>query len=278
MAARILVIEDNKANLDLMVYLLQAFGHTPLIAQDGEEGLAAVRWEAPDLIICDVQLPKLDGYEVARWLKSHPTLWTIPLVAVTAFAMVGDRDKMLAAGFDGYLAKPISPETFVGEVEGFLHSGQSSMPLQPSPSLVQAVVTPRKLATLLIVDNSPVNIDLARSLFEPYGYEVIAATGMGDGLTLARQNLPDLILSDVNMTGGTGYDFIKAVKADPQLNSIPFVFITSTFLDVSSQAKGLSLGAARFIVRPIEPQILLTEIEACLREGKKHRYGDDPDR
>src|SRR5437660_1050475 len=100
MAARILVIEDNKANLDLMTYLLQAFGHTPLTAQDGEEGLEAVRREVPDLIICDVQLPKMDGYEVARWLKSHPTLRTIPLVAVTALAMVGDRDKMLTAGFD----------------------------------------------------------------------------------------------------------------------------------------------------------------------------------
>ena len=123
MPARILIIEDNPTNLDLMTYLLQAFGHAPLTAWDGEEGLEAACREAPDLIICDVQLPKVDGYEIARWLKSHPHLCTLPLVAVTALAMVGDRDKVLAAGFDGYIAKPISPDTFVGEVEEFLQFG-----------------------------------------------------------------------------------------------------------------------------------------------------------
>ena len=76
--------------------------------------------ECPDLIVCDVQLPDIEGFEVARWLKSHPELRAIPLVAVTALAMVGDRDRVLAAGFDGYLAKPIDPETFVRQIEGFL--------------------------------------------------------------------------------------------------------------------------------------------------------------
>src|SRR6185436_8740413 len=112
MSARILVIEDNPANLDLMTYLLSAFGHTPLTADDGEAGLAVAQSQAPDLIICDVQLPGMDGYEIARWLKSHPQTQAIPLIAVTALAMVGDRDKMLKAGFDGYVAKPIDPETF----------------------------------------------------------------------------------------------------------------------------------------------------------------------
>src|SRR5262249_20198003 len=122
MPARILIIEDNPTNLDLMTYLLGAFQYTPLTAQDGEEGIEVARQEVPDLIICDVQLPKMDGYEVARWLKHHPQLHKVPLVAVTALAMVGDRDKLLAAGFDGYIAKPITPETFVQEVEYFLQS------------------------------------------------------------------------------------------------------------------------------------------------------------
>ncbi len=120
MPARILVIEDNPTNLDLMTYLLTAFGHTALTAHDGAAGLQAAQDERPDMIICDMQLPVMDGYEVARWLKSHSDLRTIPLVAVTALAMVGDRDKVLAAGFDGYIAKPITPETFVGEIECFL--------------------------------------------------------------------------------------------------------------------------------------------------------------
>ena len=120
--ARIVVIEDNPTNLQLMVYLLQAFGHTPLDAVDGETGLELIRRESPELVLCDIHLPGMDGFGVAHQLKGHPDLRAIPLVAVTALAMVGDRDRILSAGFDGYITKPIAPETFVGQVEGFLPS------------------------------------------------------------------------------------------------------------------------------------------------------------
>jgi two-component system cell cycle response regulator len=273
MPTRILIIEDNPTNLDLMTYLLAAFGHTPLTAQDGEEGLEVARREVPDLIICDVQLPIMDGYEVAHWLKSHPQLHVIPLVAVTALAMVGDRDKMLTAGFDGYIAKPISPETFVGEVEKFLPGERESTSIPSSSSTVQPVLPQTKVATLLVVDNLPVNIDLARSTFEPFGYEVIAARGMEEALALARKSSPDLILSDVNMADGSGYDLIQAVKADAQLSTVPFLFITSTALGLNDQVKGLSLGAMRFLTRPIEPQVLLAEINACLQQKQRGEPG-----
>ncbi|MBP7999451.1 MAG: response regulator [Chloroflexi bacterium] len=118
--ARVLIIEDNPANLELMTYLLQAFGHLPIAAADGTTGLRIVQQDQVDLIICDIQLPEIDGYEVVRQLKSTPTLQAIPIIAVTAYAMVGDRDKMLAAGFDGYMSKPITPETFVTQIEKIL--------------------------------------------------------------------------------------------------------------------------------------------------------------
>jgi len=123
MAARILIIEDNKANLELAEYLLKASGYTTLTAMDDEEGVRTARKEHPDLIICDLQMPIMDGYEVVRELKKDPLLRSIPIIAVTALSMPGDRNKVLAAGFDGYLSKPIDPETFVRTVEGFLPPG-----------------------------------------------------------------------------------------------------------------------------------------------------------
>src|SRR6267378_3609891 len=158
MSARILVIEDNATNLDLMVYLLAAYGYTLLTAQTGEEGVEVARQEVPDLILCDIQLPLMDGYEVMRWLKSHPQLRLIPLLAVTAFAMVGDRDKLLAAGFDGYLAKPIAPETFVPEVEQFLQGHHGSPPLPSRESTVQPESPPGTGTTVLVVDDLAVNL------------------------------------------------------------------------------------------------------------------------
>jgi CheY-like chemotaxis protein len=118
--SRILVIEDNPMNLELMTYLLKAFGHTPLEAVDGLKGLERIRQEAPDLVLCDLQLPGIDGFEIVRQVKADPLLRVIPLVAVTAYAMVGDRDTVLAAGFDGYITKPINPETFMQQVEAFI--------------------------------------------------------------------------------------------------------------------------------------------------------------
>jgi CheY-like chemotaxis protein len=118
--ARVLLVEDNPANLALMQYLLQASGYTTLTAADGREGIAVAQRETPDVILMDLQLPIMDGYEAARQMREVPTLHGVPIIAVTAFAMVGDRDKILARGFDGYIAKPITPERFVSEVEAFI--------------------------------------------------------------------------------------------------------------------------------------------------------------
>jgi len=121
--ASILVIDDNAANLDLMLYLLRHFGHTPEGQIDGLSGYAAVKRGAFDLILCDILMPGIDGYEFARRCKSDPGLRATPLVAVTALAMAGDRERVVEAGFDGYIGKPIEPETFVSQVEHFLKKG-----------------------------------------------------------------------------------------------------------------------------------------------------------
>ena len=120
MAARILVIEDNAANLELVRYLLTCSGHTVLMASDGAQGVAVARQERPDLVICDLQMPMLDGYEVLAQLRQRPQEFAPVIVAVTAFSMPRDREKVLTAGFDGYLSKPIEPETFVAAIEAFL--------------------------------------------------------------------------------------------------------------------------------------------------------------
>lgn len=120
MPARILVVEDNSLNLKLMTYLLKARGHETWTAGDGIEALRLLQATTFDIVVCDVQLPVMDGFEVARWMKCDSSLARIPLLAVTALAMVGDRDRILKAGFDAYLAKPIVPREFAREVEALI--------------------------------------------------------------------------------------------------------------------------------------------------------------
>lgn len=116
----VLVVEDNPESMDLLLYLLAAFGYTAYAAKDGESGLEAASALHPDLIICDIHLPRMDGFGVVRQLKADPALQATPVVAVTALAMVGDRDRVLAGGFDGYISKPIDPMTFAAQVRAYL--------------------------------------------------------------------------------------------------------------------------------------------------------------
>jgi two-component system cell cycle response regulator len=269
MFARILLIEDNAANLELMSYLLKAFGYTPRTATDGAAGLAIAFSEMFDLIVCDVTMPVVDGYEVARQLKADPSRRSVPLVAVTALAMVGDRDKVLAAGFDGYIAKPIDPEIFVRRVEDYLRPGKRTGVSHSHNTEAAAVPKPQIGRTILVVDDLQVNLDLALCILEPHGYGVLTAGGMKEGLAIAKEHPCDLIMSDVCMSEGSGHDFIRAVKSDSQLASIPFLFLTATMVDETDRSAGLALGAARFLFRPIEPEVLLAEIEACLIQAGK---------
>jgi CheY-like chemotaxis protein len=118
--ARILIVEDNPANLYLLNYLLTARGHATESATDGVEGLERARSTRPDLVLCDLQMPRLDGYEVLREIRADASLAGVAVVAVTAFSMPGDRLRVSQAGFDGYLTKPFDPATVVARIEGYL--------------------------------------------------------------------------------------------------------------------------------------------------------------
>jgi CheY-like chemotaxis protein len=121
--ATLLVIEDNRDNIALMDYLLRAHGYNPLLASNGEDGVRLAAEQRPDLILLDIQMPGMDGYQTAAAIRREVGLEATPIIAVTSFAMVGDREKTLASGFDGYLSKPIVPESFVSEIEQFLPEG-----------------------------------------------------------------------------------------------------------------------------------------------------------
>ena len=120
MKKRILAIEDHEENRRILGYLLASAGFEMIEAVTGEDGVAAAEKERPDLIVMDIQLPEISGLEITDRLKKDPALKAIPVVAVTAFAMRGDEQKILAAGCDAYLSKPISVTTFLETIRRFI--------------------------------------------------------------------------------------------------------------------------------------------------------------
>jgi two-component system cell cycle response regulator DivK len=113
----ILIIEDNEQNRYLLTFLLQHHGYQVRAVADGPSGIQAASEAPPWIIVLDIQLPSMDGYAVARALRSHAALQAVPIVAVTSYAMPGDREKAMEAGCTGYIEKPIDPATFVAELE-----------------------------------------------------------------------------------------------------------------------------------------------------------------
>jgi CheY-like chemotaxis protein len=125
MSQRILLIEDNEQNRYLATFLLERAGYQVVSAEDGAKGIALAKQLLPDLILLGIQLPSMDGHTVARVLREDVTLRHTPVVAVTSYAMAGDRERCLAAGCTGYIEKPINPATFIQEIGAYVAADAS---------------------------------------------------------------------------------------------------------------------------------------------------------
>jgi two-component system cell cycle response regulator DivK len=118
---KILVIEDNEQNLYLIKYILEDSDYEVFSAMNGKKGIDLASSLLPDLILLDIQLPEMDGYAVARNLRQNPALADTPIIAVTSYAMPGDKEKSMESGCSGYIEKPIDPDTFVSQVESYVY-------------------------------------------------------------------------------------------------------------------------------------------------------------
>lgn len=125
MAKKILIVEDNALNMKLFSSLLKMGGYEVAERTDALKIITSVKEEQPDIILMDIQLPMISGIEATKILKADDTFCRIPVIAITAFAMKGDEEKILAAGCDGYIAKPIEPDSFIATINRFLNRTES---------------------------------------------------------------------------------------------------------------------------------------------------------
>ena len=120
MRIKVLIIEDNEQNMYMLTYLLQSENYDVIQAYNGPDGIIAAKNDKPDIILLDIQLPEMDGYTVAVKIRENKELKKTPIIAVTSYAMPGDREKAIESGATGYIEKPINPDTFISQMESFL--------------------------------------------------------------------------------------------------------------------------------------------------------------
>src|SRR5512132_2436951 len=267
--ARILVVEDSPDIRVLVRMLLEAGGHEVTTASDGRAGVEIARLERPDLVLMDLSLPVLSGWEAAKEIKEHPETASIPVVAVTAHAMHGDRERALAAGCDGFIPKPIDEETFEPLVRSYLRPAPQESPLpapgEPVPETEPRVTEPGRI---LDADDNDEVAQIIRNDLETEGHEAVVTRTLDEASSVAQEDrLFDLAIVDVMLGAESGYD-LAADLVSRSGEYLPVLLVTAGEID---REKGFAAGADDFIAKPLDPAELGARARSLIRVGRAIR-------
>lgn len=272
---RILIVEDNEMNRDMLSRRLERRGYTTLLAIDGETGIDMARLERPDLILMDMSLPGIDGWEATRLLKADPNMCKIPIIALTAHAMSDDRDRSISAGCDDYDTKPVDINRLLAKIEHWLSASGVNKPAVDAPAVLTEVAAEAPplssvpaVAKILLVEDNEMNRDMLSRRMSRRGYEVITANDGEQGVNLALTTIPDLILMDMSLPGLDGWEATRLIKTSPDTSSIPIIALTAHAMSTDRE-KAVQAGCDDFDTKPVEIDRLLIKIDDCLRKFKK---------
>jgi CheY-like chemotaxis protein len=268
--ARILVVEDSPDIRVLIRMLLESAGHEVLTASDGREGVETAMSERPDLILMDLSLPVLSGWEATRQIKRNPDTAGITVIAVTAHAMQGDRERAMAAGCDGFLSKPIDEENFQEEVGTWLNRRETASRQASSPKAAPAPADnePKPRGRILVVDDQPEVVDLLRDDLVVDGHEVVTAKSMDEvSRVFTEDSQFDLAVVDVMLGQDSGYELAGELIAR-SAEYLPVLLVTAGTID---RERAFAAGADDFIGKPIESPELRARARSLIRIGRAIR-------
>ncbi|MFA6989641.1 MAG: response regulator [Candidatus Gastranaerophilaceae bacterium] len=265
--SKILIIEDNEMHLELASELLNKAGHNILKAEDAQKGIEKAFNSIPDLILMDMDLPNLNGYEATKILKSDSKTKNIPVVAMTALVMKDDIKKAFEAGCSGFIAKPIDINSFSCSVKNYLKSNyceeknidkiankiyektyEKQILTDPKYSN-RSYTTEAKKHKVLIVDDNPMNAELLKGIVEQLNKNTFISYSSKDALKNIQKEKFDLILLDIMMPEMSGYELIEFIQKSPQNKYTPVIFI-SALNETKDIIKGLELGSFGYITKP----------------------------
>ncbi|MEE9210072.1 MAG: PleD family two-component system response regulator [Kiloniellales bacterium] len=279
MTARILVVDDIPANVRLLEAKLKAEYFEVLTASDGPAALEAAQAQAPDLILLDVMMPGMDGFEVARRLKADPKTRHIPIVMITALTDTSDRVRGLEAGADDFLSKPVNDVALFARVRSLARlkvmidelrvrhatTGQLEIadegPLDAEDDAANGHI--------LLVESVDLLAEKLAARLSAAGHEVQRATSSAEALERSREQGLDLLMVSLHLAGEDGLRLCSRFRSQDQTRHVPILLILDED-ELEQLAKGLELGVTDYLIRPIDHNELLARTRTQIRRRRYH--------
>jgi DNA-binding response OmpR family regulator len=243
MKKRVLVIDDEADIREIVRLYLTDEGYIVIEASNGQEGILKAQTDQPDLIILDIMLPGINGFEVAKHLKDDPNTQHVPIIILSVLA----QDSQYRQGILDYISKPFRPEELVATVKKIF-------------SKVDGKIN-RKKKTVLVVDDDPDIVDVISICLKDNDITPEKAYNGLEALEKIKGKKADLVLLDINMPGMNGFEVIKHLKNDRETCDIPIVVLTGTHIAEEDKKHGLTLGVTKYLTKPFSADELVKQIK-----------------
>lgn len=258
----VVLADDNEMTIAFLSDYLEQKGYGVSVARNGLEAIARASEEHPDIILMDIQMPKMDGLEAIRRVRANPELAHIPIIALTALVMPGDRERCLDAGATDYISKPVRLQGLMQVMQAHLeHARPGSIPreMPQSPgTLMQRGEGSR--GRILIVDAMPGNLHFLATMLIQHGYAV-STVGTGQGaLEYIYSHSPDLILLDIALPDISGHEVCQRLKVDEETCDLPVIFISAS-TETLDKVNAFVSGGVDYITRPFQFEEVLVRVQ-----------------
>ena len=278
MSARILIVDDNPLNVKLLTAKLAHDYYVVSTAGSGAEALAKLESEKPDIVLLDVMMPELDGFETCRKIKSNPATSYIPVVMVTALSDVADRVKGLEAGADDFLTKPINDLALMSRIRSLLRLKMVMDEWRLRESTVSVFKAPdpedglgaTKGGHAVLLEDSAADRQLIVTTLAHLAVRITFAATVAEAVTLAQNDDCDLVLASLDLKNEDGLLICPQLRTREATRQLPILLLTSES-EMARAAKGLDLGANDYLVRPIDANELLARTRTQLRQKRHYR-------
>ena len=277
MSARILIVDDTPLNVKLLTAKLAHDYYVLSTASNGVEALKKVEEEKPDLILLDVMMPEMDGFETCRRLKADPATAYIPVVILTALSDVADRVRGLAAGADDFLGKPINDLALMARIRSLLRMKilmdewrlREATALQLSPVSADVLADPLNVhdSRILIVDDDEADSVFLREALTPLAAHIAQVKSVTEAESAMAGGAYDLVFSSLNLQEEDGLTLCAHLRTNPATRHVPLLMLANAE-NIDRVAKGLDLGANDYLLRPLDTNELFARTRTQLRHKR----------